>query len=952
MGIERLARAACLGLLCIIASGPRIAAAEDTSGSTHTKPQARPKAAHAAGAAASSPGFTIAPTPAWVQPLAYDPAAPIASASYQILLSDEQTRVQDGGSVRYRRYMRRINDSSALQQGGQIEVEFDPSYQRLVFHKIEILRGSQRIDKLDAKKIRLLQREQQLERQVIDGRMTASLVLDDLRAGDRVEWAVSIIGDNPVFGGRFVDAIWTAYPSGPMGQWQLRVLAPAARDIHTRVGDAAIQSTSTVHDGLRETVFRRGNVAQLQVDGHVPAAEYLKLQVELSEFSDWKDVAAWAAKLFAGAMQTSPAVDAQVDTLKAQAADREALLRATLDFVQRDIRYFGTESGIASHQPATADAVLRQRFGDCKDKVALLAELLTRLGFDATPVIVSATYQDATRQRLPSPLAFDHAIVRVTIDGKPVFLDATRSQQTGRIATRESLDLGVGLLAQDAASDLSTLPSSRDQVHVETVDTFAFPQLAKEGTLTSVTILRGDTAEWFRSALASQPRSEIEKGITGESVRAYPSLVAVGPVDFETITEDNSVRITSHYRTGDFWTMPEQRALVGRFVLYALVGPLRLQDQATRSQPYRLPRGRYLHKAVFEFGEPFPGAPQDVRFDEANDFFELHTHAVAQSPREEMDGELDMLADAVPAADWPAHRDKVNKVAPHLGGSIAMSPYSVAQFEALRGEGEALLTRLRKGDIKTVTQVQVGAHLKLLADEHQLDSDRLPPTLRAQVLVDKGEQLDHLGRMEPAAEAFDAAIGLDPKNASAHEALAINAMLRGDDAKALAEADEALRLSPSLKTRLDITRGYAHYLGGDANAARDDFKAALQSRAEVERSYGAIWLYLATRRAGDDGVQAVKAFEPAGAHPDWPFSVLQLMEGRIDLDAALLASRENGQRSPSRECELYFYAGEKAWVEGDLDKARKYLRMSVATGVTEFNEYQAARLELARLGDR
>jgi lipoprotein NlpI len=737
-----------------------------------------------------------------------------------------------------------------------------------------------------------------------------------------------------------------------VGKWQLRLLAPAARDIHARVGDPAILSTTAVHDGLRETVFRRDNVAQLQVDEHLPPAEYLKFQVELSEFNDWKDVAAWAARLFASAMQPSPAVDEQVDTLKAQAADRDALLRATLDFVQRDIRYFGTESGIASHQPATADTVLRQRFGDCKDKVALLAELLTRLGFDATPVIVSANYQDATRQRLPSPLAFDHAIVRVTIDGKPVFLDATRSQQTGRIATRESLDLGVGLLAQDATSELTALPSSRDQVHVETVDTFAFPQLAKEGTLTSVTILRGDTAEWFRTTFASQPRSEIEKGITGDSVRAYPSLVATGPVDFETITEDNSVHITSHYRTGDFWTMPEQRGLVGRFVLSSLVAPLRMQDQATRTQPYRLPRGRYLHKAVFEFGEPFPGAPQDVHFDEANDFFELHTHSVAQSPREEVDGELDMLADAVPAADWPAHREKVNKIAPHLGGGIAMSPYSVAQFDTLRSQGEALLTKLRKGDIKTVTQVQISAHLKLLADERQLDSDRLPPTLRAQVLVDKGEQLDHLGQLQPASEAFNAAIALDPKNVSAHEALGINAILRGDDSQALKETAEALRLAPSMKTQLDITRGHAHYLGGDANAARDDFKAALQSRAEVERSYAAIWLYLATRRMGDDGVQAVKAFEPTGTHPDWPFSVLQLMEGRIEFDAALVASRENGQRSPGRECELYFYAGEKALAEGDQNTARKYLRMSVATGVTEFNEYGAARRELARLGDR
>ncbi|MBC7663283.1 MAG: hypothetical protein H7276_05690, partial [Caulobacter sp.] len=128
--------------------------------------------------------------------------------------------------------------------------------------------------------------------------------------------------------------------------------------------------------------------------------------------------------------------------------------------------------------------------------------------------------------------------------------------------------------------------------------------------------------------------------------------------------------------------------------------------------------------------------------------------------------------------------------------------------------------------------------------------------------------------------------------------------------------------------------------------------SALQARDEVEHSYGAIWLYLATRRDGGDGVQAVKPYEPTAMAPEWPYGVLQLMEGRIGMAAALEASHENGQRSANRECELYYFAGEKALADGDLATARKYLRMSVATGVTEFIEYQTAQRELKRIGDK
>ncbi len=950
MGIRNSAQAAWLGAWLAVAAWPSSGVAQEAAA------HAKAKGAHASAAASSaSPGFTIGRTPAWVQPLAVDPSTPVPVAPYQYLVAEEQIRVQPGGTEHYYRTLRQVNDSSALAQGGQIELDFDPAYQRLVFHKIEIVRGSQRIDKLDAKKIRLLQREQQLERQVIDGRVTASIVLDDLRAGDRVEWSASVIGDNPVFGGRFVEVNWDGYGNAPIGTWRLRVLAPAARDIRTRVGDPATTTvTSSVHDGVRETLFKRASVPQLQADERLPPAEFLKWQVELSEFADWKEVATWAAQLFARAMQPSEAVDAQVAALEAKAPSRDALLRATLDFVQRDIRYFGTESGIDSHQPVLADIVLRQRFGDCKDKVALLAELLTRMGFDATPVIVSAHYQAATRGRLPSPLAFDHAIVRVMVDGKPVFLDATRSQQTGAIASREALDLGAGLLAQDGTADLTTLPDSRDTVHVETVDTFSFPRLANEGTLTSVTTLHGDAAEWFRSGFASQPRSDIERVVSADTVRAYPSLVANGPVEFETITEDNSVRVTSHYRTGDFWTLPEQRALVGRFVLSGLAAPLRLPDQATRTQPYRVGIGLYLHNVVFEFGEPSPGTPRNSRFDETNQVFDLHIRFEAQPSRNDVFGELHIVSDVIPAADWQAHRDKINKVAARLAGTVTTSPFSVAQFDAFQREGDTLMTQLRKGNVKTVTQVQATSYLLLLAYDKELASDRLPTNLRAQVLQAKGAHLDYLGQLQDAKSAFEASIVLDPTNAETHEALGMNAWFRGDDDTALKEAAESSRLAPS-KTSFNSVRGYAHFFDGNPAAARDDFLAALKSREEVERSYSAIWLYLASRRAGAsdaDVVKAVKAYEPTGSYPAWPFSVLQLMEGRIDMGAALAASQENGQRSVSRECELYFFAGEKAVADGDLATARKYLRMSVATGVTEFTEYAAARRELARLGER
>jgi hypothetical protein len=75
------------------------------------------------------------------------------------------------------------------------------------------------------------------------------------------------------------------------------------------------------------------------------------------------------------------------------------------------------------------------------------------------------------------------------------------------------------------------------------------------------------------------------------------------------------------------------------------------------------------------------------------------------------------------------------------------------------------------------------------------------------------------------------------------------------------------------------------------------------------------------------------------------------MRGEVDLDDALKAAREGGPNR-GRECELYFYAAQKALLDRDLTQARNYLRRSLDTGVVEFNEYAMAKRELERISGR
>ena len=58
------------------------------------------------------------------------------------------------------------------------------------------------------------------------------------------------------------------------------------------------------------------------------------------------------------------------------------------EFVQRQIRYFVVEMGVGGYQPHAASEIFRNRYGDCKDKAALLSAMLRSVGVPSALMMV------------------------------------------------------------------------------------------------------------------------------------------------------------------------------------------------------------------------------------------------------------------------------------------------------------------------------------------------------------------------------------------------------------------------------------------------------------------------------------------------------------------------------------------------------------------------------------
>ena len=145
--------------------------------------------------------------------------------------------------------------------------------------------------------------------------------------------------------------------------------------------------------------------------------------VQLTTFTDWKQVAQWYAKLQGERMTVDDNVRKKALELTKGADTPTEKARRLYDFVARNVRYVSISLGIGRYQPHSASDVLQNGHGDCKDKHTLLSALLRAEGIQSYPVLIGSTRKlDAD---VPSPAQFDHVITAARLGTGLTWLDTT-----------------------------------------------------------------------------------------------------------------------------------------------------------------------------------------------------------------------------------------------------------------------------------------------------------------------------------------------------------------------------------------------------------------------------------------------------------------------------------------------------------------------------------------------
>lgn len=335
----------------------------------------------------------IAPAPVWVKQTHYDysisPGEADAEDGYFDYAFERQVLV--GKLSNYSRKVVRIITEAGIENASEVSVDFHPSYQKLIFHSINVIRNGKVIPKLKGSRFRVIHNEDERSLHLYSDKRTALLILDDIRKGDFIDYSYTLIGENPVFGGKFSLTFLSQY-TFPIAHLYLSVVVPAGRSLQIKNMGNTREPVITRNEEATSYEWQWDQVKPLRLQENLPGWYEPYSQVMISEYKDWKEVNDWAMGLFKPVTPRGE-LNEKIRQIQTKFNSPESRALAAVRYVQDEIRYTGLEMGVNSHQPTDPTTVCQRRYGDCKDKSYLLCTMLGALGIEAYPVMINTENQ-------------------------------------------------------------------------------------------------------------------------------------------------------------------------------------------------------------------------------------------------------------------------------------------------------------------------------------------------------------------------------------------------------------------------------------------------------------------------------------------------------------------------------------------------------------------------------
>ena len=468
----------------------------------------------AASAAAQQSDISVTPIPDWVEESNLLPVPDNAAGLVFMRKQDVFARLDEKGQRSFFAQRARLLHPQALELGN-ITISWNPASGDAAIHRLTVHRGSETIDVLKQAKFEILRREDQLEQAMLDGILTATLRVPDLRVGDELDIAYSVPGHDPTLVEQSFGALFLS-PATPQGRFTLGLQWTDGQEPNIKVSDDFSKTLVRSPRMIRHTL---DNPEAVSVPDDAPLRYKVLRNIQFSDFGSWSELSRRFHSIFvaASSLSSNSAVKIEAERIAKMHSDQRSRILAALLLVQRDVRYVYVGLNGGNFTSVSADQTWERRYGDCKGKTALLLALLKELEINAEAVLVNnSLLDDGMESRLPSPGQFDHVLVRASIEGEQLWLDGTMPSVVGA-SGQPILPYKAVLPLSEAGSELElikpTAPTIPDEMGIYEIDARAGFEMP-----------------------AARKVSFIKRGIAG--VREYIQLSPLAPNQLEQTIRD------------------------------------------------------------------------------------------------------------------------------------------------------------------------------------------------------------------------------------------------------------------------------------------------------------------------------------------------------------------------------------------------------------------------------
>ncbi len=257
-----------------------------------------------------------------------------------------------------------------------------------------------------------------------------SVVELEIQEGDR----------EPVIPGERYDRYSVQVPY-PIRHVTIQIQSPANLRAAAR-GFEDIKRSESHQNGLTKIVFEAWDLKKFKAKSLLPPELPSGPEIEYTTAHAWQSVAAWYATV-------TDAVIGIADP-PVQAAPEPSSVSAVMA-LQGGVRYTGLELGMSAYVPGSPQQTLQRRYGDCKDKSALLVSRLRGAGIPAKVALLTPYPLPDVDSAMPGLEAFSHAIVYIP-GPHPLWIDPTL--QYPPVTRLPAADQGRSALIVDPATKL------------------------------------------------------------------------------------------------------------------------------------------------------------------------------------------------------------------------------------------------------------------------------------------------------------------------------------------------------------------------------------------------------------------------------------------------------------------------------------------------------------------